>query len=99
MSEGKNQPVGASQQRSSKPEVITSAQSALGLLRSRGSITSLELGETLNLLQPPSEIRALRRAGHRISTSMVWQADRDGVSHRCALYRYHGHNPRSRREN
>lgn len=92
-----NHPVGAGQSKTTTRERITNCRSVYKYLTEHGSATSVEIGEALNLLQPPGAIRDLRKWGHIISKQMVWDVDRDGVSHRCARYEYHGWIPPSRK--
>jgi len=52
-----------------------------------GPITSVEAAQTLDIVQPPSTIRRLRKKGHEIQTYWTQQSTEPGrPPHRVAKY-------------
>lgn len=66
----------------------------LQALKDRGSVSTCDAREDLNVMHPAGRIMELRRQGHGINTSLAWVADEEGRLHRQALYSLLAHDAR-----
>ena len=62
----------------------TQKETVLELLK-MGTVTSLDLEEKFNILNPPAVIHSLRK-NHKIHTNIVYQLDSRGFEHNIAQY-------------
>jgi hypothetical protein len=55
-------------------------------LREVGPITTQQARNTLNIYFPPARVFELRKEGHAIQTTMVWEKDHLGRPHHVGRY-------------
>jgi hypothetical protein len=58
----------------------------LAWLRERGTLTTIQARELLNVMHPAGRVFELRENGHNIVTVWTWANDHEGRAHRVGRY-------------